>query len=283
MREAITEDYAYLGTGRSDGFGHAPVGRSNSGSGGGGGGGNTPPQLFENVYSGPPPNTARMTSVRKSSMGMTQVESNERGLPPTPWYTINTNPKTSPRTSPAASPISPTASSLPFGSEANHQQLAYGRAAHMRSESAQTAATGLSSTVVGGGNDSNRNSMRSNSGKAARLSSGGMTHTRASSLGAGSGITNVTAAADELDQGADASAGGFTNSYNPEPAEVASTSAPVMATLPDPPSPMLEPRLGPLRIMNATVPVNDSVEELPQISTEPVSHLPHPTPESSQP
>ncbi|CAK7232856.1 hypothetical protein SBRCBS47491_008410 [Sporothrix bragantina] len=266
-REAITEDYAYLGTGRSDGFDSAQVGRSNSGSGGSG---NSPPQMYRNVYSGPPSNAARMNSVRKSSMAMTQVETNERGLPPAPWYTINTNTnsnssttaRTSPGTSPGASPISPTAGALPFGSDANHQ-LAYGRAVHMRSGSAQTTATGLSSTVVGGGNSSTRNSMRSNSGKATHLSAGGIPHKRASSSGAGSGITNETAEADELHE--DAPRNGFSNYNNLAPTELASAPAPMFTMPPDPPSPMLEPRLGPLRITNATIPVNDSVEELPKI------------------
>ncbi|CAK7228677.1 hypothetical protein SCUCBS95973_006962 [Sporothrix curviconia] len=275
-REAITEDYAYLGTGRSHGFDSAQVGRSNSGSGGGG---NRPPQLYRNVYSGPPSNTARMDSVRKPSMAMTQVDSNERGLPPAPWYTINTNTntnaRTSPRTSPTASPVSPTASSLPFGSEANNQ-LAYGRAVHLRSGSAQTNATALSSTVVGGGNNSTRNSTRSNSSKAARLSAGGIQHKRASSSGGGSGITNETSTADEASE--EASKEGVSSYYNLRPAELDNSQAPMLITPPDPPSPMLEPRLGPLRIINASASVNGSVDELPNINDEtgPPLHPPAP-------
>ena len=277
-REAITEDYAYLGTGRSHGFDTAQARRSNSGNGSGG---NSPPLLYRNTYSGPPTNSARMNSVRKSSVAMAQVDSNERGLPPTPWYTTKDNPnpninaRPSPRislsTSLATSPISPTASAQPFGHEMNHQ-LALGRAVHTRSGSAQTMATATSSTVFGGGNNSTRNSMRSNSGKTARLSSGGNPHKRASSSGAGSGITNDTVAVDQYSE--EGSKEGVYNLNNLTPTELASTPAPMKETQPDPPSPMLEPRLGPLRIMNAATPVRDSVEELPKIDNESASRPP---------
>ncbi|CAK7263046.1 hypothetical protein SEPCBS57363_000369 [Sporothrix epigloea] len=276
-REAITEDYAYLGTGRSHGFDTAQAKRSNSGNGSGG---NSPPLLYRNTYSGPPTNSARMSSVHRSSMAMAQVESNERGLPPTPWYTTkdnpnpnpNTNARPSPRislsTSLATSPTSPTVSAQPYGNEMNHQ-LALGRAVHTRSGSAQTMATATSSTVFGGGNNSTRNSMRSNSGKTTRLSSSGNPHKRASSSGAGSGITNDTIAIDQFSE--DASKESVYNYNKLTPTELASTPAPMKETQPDPPSPMLEPRLGPLRIMNASAPARDSVEELPKIDNESAS------------
>ncbi|CAK7269147.1 hypothetical protein SEPCBS119000_003423 [Sporothrix epigloea] len=283
-REAITEDYAYLGTGRSDGFDTAKAGRSNSSNGGGG---NSPPLLYRNTYSGPPTNAARMASVRKSSMAMSQVESNERGLPLTPWYTANANngistrpsPRTSLSTSRTTSAVSPTASTPQFGIDMGHQ-LAIGRAVHTRSGSAQTTATTLSSTVYGGGNNSPRNSMRSNSGKAARLSSAGNPQQRASSSGAASGVTNDTVAADLSSE--NASKEGAPNYLNSIPLELASTPAPMKWTQPDPPSPMLEPRLGPLRVMNASAPARDSIEELPKIEGELASRLP-PTPSSSRP
>ncbi|KAL1891626.1 hypothetical protein Sste5346_007542 [Sporothrix stenoceras] len=260
-RKEASEDYAFLGTGRSDFDGPA---RSNSGSSKG-------PQmiLLNRHYSGPPPPNARRPSVRSPVTSDTDPAQNERGLPPIPWYSAAS------KTSPPTSPVSPTSGSLPFSNDPMSPTSptsptfpAYGRAAaHMRSGSAQTAGTATSSTIVG--DNSNRNSVRSNSGKTVRFSNGGLPHQRAPSSGSGNETVN-----EPLD-----------NAPNPEeslaniPAVQVTPAAPPPALVPpivqhapaelhsvpapraDPPSPMLQPQLGRLRIVNGSADADDTSDQ----------------------
>lgn len=175
--QAITEDYAYFGTGRSNSEG--------------GIGDNSRyvayPSDSPNQYSGPPPPAARSraTSVQSPSM----AQASERGLPPIPWFSEALN---KPVATAPTSPTPTTSSSRMSNKEANTGK-------HVRSPSGQTMATVASSTVVGGGSArTSLQSMTTNSAnaKAALLlpgaSAGNNPHRRASSSGGGSGMTVET-------------------------------------------------------------------------------------------
>ncbi|KIH90403.1 hypothetical protein SPBR_09040 [Sporothrix brasiliensis 5110] len=246
-RRAISEDYAFLGTGRSDFEGPT---RSNSNSGKG-------PSIvmLNRHYSGPPPPSARRPSAQITTTQYADPMQNERGLPPIPWYS------TTSKTSPPTSPISPTSGSFPFSSDLKQivsqtspASPTYARTSHMRSGSANTTITAGSSTIAGG--NSTQTSVRSNSGKTVRFSDSGFSHQRASSSGSGAG-TVIDSSSDVPMETSGNIPKVQVTPISPvtqvAPSKLPSVPAPCAYLSPDPPSPLLQPQLGPLRIVNGSI------------------------------
>ena len=261
VRQSISEDYAYLGTGRSESTGGPGINDTS----------NQGPVMQQAVrYSGlSHPNAVAVAGSSRPITRQVTMQSDDHGLPPTPNFTrmpTKRSARSSTSAASASSPISATSQSLPFGSEALQQNLGVahsgsnGRKTHNRSGSALTNLTAASSTIVGG---SARNSVQSTPGLAkAMLAAGGQPHKRSSSSGGGSGVTAETltepAHGDSEDNYDTAHGSTGSSSFTPPP-----PPPPVQrpVTAPDPPSPYLEPRLGPLRIVNtpATPPTVPSI------------------------
>lgn len=261
FRQSISEDYAYLGTGRSESTSAQGVMRTNSGG----------PVMQQTVgYSGPPPPGAVAMAGGRPITRQVTMQSDDHGLPPTPNFNrmpTKRSARSSTSAASASSPISATSQSLPFGSEAMQSGLGVGvahsgsngRKSHVRSASALTNLTAASSTVVGG---SARNSVQSTPGmtKATLATAGAGQHKRASSSGGGSGVETLAELPNgDSEDSYDNTRGSTMTSTTTPPPPPRSAERP--STAHD--SPYLEPRLGPLRIVNtpATPP---SVPTIPE-------------------